>query len=132
MEKTLVIIKPDAFGRSLCGKILSFYEEDGLALSAARVLKPGRELLKAHYAAHTDKPFFDPLLAFMSEGPVLALVLERRDAVGRVRRLNGATDPAQAEAGTLRALYGTDIQHNAVHGSETPGEARREIALWFS
>lgn len=131
MEKTLVIIKPDAFSKGLVGKIIARYEAEGLLVSDAKVLIPSKTLLARHYEAHEGKPFFGALLDFMGSGPVMALVLSGDEAVERVRRINGATDPAKAGQKTLRALYGTDIQLNAVHGSESPAEAEREIALWF-
>ena len=130
-EKTLVLIKPDAFSRRLTGTILACYENAGLEIVNLRLLSPTVALLESHYAEHAGKAFLKGLLNFMQEGPVIAAVIGGEEAVERVRRINGATDPLKADPGTIRDLYGTDKQHNCVHGSATVEDAKREIALWF-
>jgi len=130
-ESTLILIKPDAFSRGLTGALLTLYEASGLKLSALKLVKPGKPLLERHYAEHAGKSFLPALLGFMQEGPLVAAVLTGQDAVDRVRRINGATDPVKADPGTIRDLYGTDTQRNCVHGSATVADAQREIALWF-
>ena len=130
-ESTLVLIKPDAFARGLAGQILALYEEAGLVMTAIKLIRPPLALLETHYAEHAGKAFLASLLAFMQEGPVVAVVFTGEDAVEHVRRLNGATDPLKADEGTIRDLYGTDRQRNCVHGSATVDDAKREIALWF-
>ena len=131
MEKTLVIIKPDAFTNGNVGEIISIYEAEGLILEKARVLVPSKEILQKHYKAHFGKSFFESLIAFMSSGKVMALVIAGEDAIRRVRNINGATNPADAKAGTIRKLYGRDIGANAVHGSENAAAAKEEIDIWF-
>jgi nucleoside-diphosphate kinase len=131
IEKTLVIIKPDAFSKGNIGRIISIYESGGLSVEKAKVLVPSKEMLRRHYREHTEKPFFDSLIASMSSGKVMALVISGEFAVTRVRGMNGATDPVNAEEGTIRNLYGTDVQANAVHGSEDVHAAKEEIGLWF-
>jgi len=131
MEKTFVLIKPDAFAKGFIGNIISIYENSGLAVEKAKVVLPSKELLEMHYKAHKGKPFFNALLDFMSRGKVMALVLSGDSAVQRVRAINGATNPEEAEQGTIRKLYGTSIEKNAVHGSEDSIAAKAEISLWF-
>jgi nucleoside-diphosphate kinase len=131
MEKTLVVIKPDAFSKGNIGNIISIYESVGLSIEKAKVLVPSEEMLSRHYKAHSEKPFFDSLIAFMSSGKVMALVITGESAVMRVREINGATDPANAEKGTIRNLYGSDVEANAVHGSEDVNAAKEEIGIWF-
>ncbi len=131
IEKTLVLIKPDAFSKGNIGKIISIYEAGGLSIERAKVLIPSEEMLKQHYRAHAEKSFFDSLIEFMSSGKVMALVIIGESAVNRVREINGATNPANAEEGTIRNLYGRDIEANAVHGSEDANAAKEEIGIWF-
>lgn len=130
-EKTLVLIKPDAFSKGFVGNIISIYEKNGLSVENAKVLVPSKDLLEKHYKDHKGKPFFVSLLDFMSGGKVMALVISGDSAVERVRAINGATNPREAEDGTIRKLYGTSIGKNAVHGSEGPDAAKEEIRLWF-
>lgn len=130
-ETTLVLIKPDAVSRKLTGTLLAYYEEADLEIRGLKLMCPAVPLLEAHYAEHAGKAFLEGLLSFMQEGPVVAVLLAGEDAVERVRRLNGATDPAKASPGTIRNLYGSDTQRNCVHGSATTADARREITLWF-
>ncbi len=131
IEKTLVLIKPDAFSKGFVGNIISIYENSGLSVEKAKVVVPSKELLKKHYKDHKGKPFFDSLLNFMSGGKVMALVVSGDSAIERVRAINGATDPEDAADGTIRNLYGTNIEKNAVHGSENPIAAKEELSMWF-
>lgn len=131
VEKTLVLIKPDAYSRGLTGTLLAMYEEAELKILGLKLLRPSKRVLETHYAEHAGKSFLKALLDFMQEGPLIAVVLGGADAVERVRRINGATDPLKADSGTVRDLYGTDMQRNCVHGSATAEDAKREIELWF-
>lgn len=130
-ESTLILIKPDAVARRLTGILLAAYEGAGLDIRGLKLMKPDPALLRQHYAEHAGKCFMPELLNFMQEGAVVAAILSGPEAVAHVRRINGATDPAQAEKGTIRNLYGATTQRNCVHGSATPADALREIALWF-
>ncbi|HKL10474.1 MAG TPA: nucleoside-diphosphate kinase [Clostridia bacterium] len=131
IEKTLVLIKPDAFSKGFVGNIISIYENSGLSVEKAKVVVPSKELLKKHYKDHKGKPFFDSLLNFMSGGKIMALVVSGDSAIERVRAINGATDPEDAADGTIRNLYGTNIEKNAVHGSKNPIAAKEELSMWF-
>jgi nucleoside-diphosphate kinase len=131
-ERTLVLIKPDAMGRRLAGEILSRFEQRGLTVRAARLLQVDRELAEDHYAEHTEKPFFGELVEFITSAPTLALVLEGESAISVVRTTMGATNPVSAAPGTIRGDLALAMPDNLVHGSDSPGSAEREIALWFS
>lgn len=131
-EQTLSIIKPDAVGQSAIGAILGRFEEAGLRVKAMKMVRLGREQAKAFYAVHADKPFYEDLVAFMTSGPVVVSVLEGESAVSRNRELMGATDPREAEPGTIRADYAETIDANAVHGSDSPETAAREVAFFFN
>ncbi len=131
VERTLAIIKPDAVKKNVIGDIVARYETAGLIPIAIRMMTLSKRDAEGLYAVHKQRPFFDSLTAFMSSGPIVVLVLAGDDAVKRHRDLMGATDPAKADAGTLRALYGTNIEYNAVHGSDTPETACFEIAYLF-
>lgn len=131
MQKTFVIIKPDAVAGGLVGSILGRYEEAGLTLEKMDLRTIDGEFADRHYAAHTEKDFYPPLREFMTEGPLVALVLSGDDAIAKVREINGATDPAQASEGTIRDLHGESVRRNCVHGSDSPESAAAEIALWF-
>ena len=131
MEKTFVIIKPDAVAAGLVGSILARYEEAGLAIQAMDLRTIDGEFADRHYADHITKDFYPPLREFMVEGPLVALVLNGPDAIATVRRINGATDPAEAEAGTIRAEHAENVRRNCVHGSDSPESAAAEIELWF-
>jgi nucleoside-diphosphate kinase len=131
-ERTLVLIKPDAMGRRLAGEILSRFEQRGLTVRAARLLQVDRELAEDHYAEHTEKPFFGELVEFITSAPTLALVLEGESAIEVVRTTMGATNPVSAAPGTIRGDLALAMPDNLVHGSDSPGSAEREIALWFS
>ncbi len=131
-SRTLAIIKPDAFGAGRAGTILAHLEQAGFRLLAARVVRLQRPAAEAFYAVHREKPFFASLVDFMTSGPCLALALEREDAVPHLRRVIGATDPAEAEAGTVRALYAESKERNAIHASDSPQNARIELSFFFS
>ncbi|MFL5932180.1 MAG: nucleoside-diphosphate kinase [Gaiellaceae bacterium] len=130
-EQTLVLLKPDAVQRKLAGEILRRFEARGLDVRAARLLTVDRELADRHYAEHREKPFFGELVEFITSAPTLALVLEGEGAIGVVRTTMGATDPANAAPGTIRGDLALSMPDNLVHGSDSPGSAEREIALWF-
>ncbi len=132
MERSLVLIKPDAVERGLSGIILNRLEKEGLKLSALRMLKMDRVLEQKHYAVHAEKPFFGGLVNYITSGPIVAAVFEGEDAVARIRKLMGKTDPAQAEAGTIRRDFGLDIERNVIHGSDSVETAENEIQLLFS
>ncbi|GMA39120.1 nucleoside-diphosphate kinase [Mobilicoccus caccae] len=134
-ERSLVLVKPDGYARGLTGEVLRRVEAKGYTLAALQVLTPGRELLAQHYAEHEGKPFYEPLVEFMSSGPVTAVVIEGERCIEGFRALAGATDPTTAAPGTIRGDLGRDwgekVQKNIVHGSDSPESADREIGLWF-
>jgi len=132
VERTLVLAKPDAVRRGLCGEIIARLERRGLALRGARLVQVDEELAGAHYAEHRGKDFFAGLVSFITSGPTLALVVEGESAVTVVRATMGATDPAKAAPGTIRGDLGLSMPDNLVHGSDSLESARRELALWFS
>jgi len=131
LERTLVLVKPDAMRRALAGEILARLERRGLELRAARLLTVDRSLAEEHYAEHTEKPFFGELVEFITSGPTLALVVEGEGAIEVVRTTMGATNPADAPPGTIRGDLSLSMPDNLVHGSDSPESAEREIALWF-
>jgi nucleoside-diphosphate kinase len=131
LERTLVLVKPDAMRRALAGEILARLERRGLELRAARLLTVDRSLAEEHYAEHTEKPFFGELVDFITSGPTLALVVEGEGAIKVVRTTMGATNPADAAAGTIRGDLSLSMPDNLVHGSDSPESAKREIGLWF-
>jgi nucleoside-diphosphate kinase len=131
VERTLVLIKPDALQRSLAGEILSRLERRGLKIVALRLMRIDDALARRHYAEHEGKPFLDSLVRFITSSPVIAAVFEGPNAVEVVRRLMGTTDPQQAEPGTIRGDFGLYIQSNLVHGSDSQEAAQREIVLFF-
>jgi len=132
MERSLVLIKPDAMKRNLAGKIIGRFEERGLKLVALRMLHMDMAFAERHYAIHTGKPFFEDLIEYIISTPIIAVVFEGEGAVEAIRKTMGATDPAKAEPGTIRADFGVDIQNNAVHGSDSLDTAKQEINLFFS
>jgi nucleoside-diphosphate kinase len=131
VERTLVLIKPDAMRRGLAGEILSRFERQGLELRAAKLLEVGRPLAEEHYAEHAGKPFYGELVEFITSGPTLAIVLEGEGAIAGVRATMGATNPADATPGSIRGDLALSMPDNLVHGSDSPESAAREIALWF-
>lgn len=131
MERSLVLIKPDAVERNLIGEILSFYEKAGLKIIAMKMEKVSREVAEVHYAEHKGKFFFEPTVEFITRSPLVALILEGENAIERIRKINGVTDPEKAEEGTIRRDYATATNRNCVHASDSVESAKREIALWF-
>ena len=131
MQRTLVLAKPDALQRGLAGTIIARLEARGLKIVALKLIQIDRALAQRHYAAHVDKPFFAGLVEFITSAPVVAMVVEGREAVEVVRRTMGETDPAKAEPGTVRGDLALDIGRNLVHGSDSPEAAQKEIALFF-
>jgi nucleoside-diphosphate kinase len=131
MERTLVLIKPDAMQRRLAGEILARFEARGLTVRAARLVHVDEALAGEHYAEHTEKPFFGELVEFITSAPTLALVLEGEGAITVVRTTMGATNPATAAPGTIRGDLALSMPDNLVHGSDSPESAQREVALWF-
>jgi nucleoside-diphosphate kinase len=132
-ERTLLLIKPDAVERRLVGEIISRIERKGLVISALQFREVSDDLARQHYAEHEGKPFFAPLLEFITSAPVLAAIIEGPRAVAAVRQIAGGTDPVEKAApGTIRGDFGLETQFNLVHGSDSVDSAEREIALWFS
>ena len=131
IERTFSIIKPDAVSKNIIGDIESRFEKAGLKIVAARMLHMSQKQAEGFYAEHSERPFFPDLVAFMTSGPVIVQVLEGENAIARNRELMGATNPKEAEAGTIRADYAETIDANAVHGSDSPESAEREIAYFF-
>jgi nucleoside-diphosphate kinase len=132
MEKSLILIKPDATQRHLSGAILAKLEAAGLNLVALKMLRMDKQLAERHYAVHKEKPFFPGLVAYITSGPIVAAVFGGDDAVARIRKTMGNTNPAKAEKGTIRADFGVDIEKNAVHGSDSVENAKIEISLFFA
>ena len=131
VERTLVLIKPDAVERALAGEILSRFERRGLTVRAAKLIQVDRELADKHYAEHREKPFFGELVDFITSAPTLALVLEGESAISVVRTTMGATNPATSAPGTIRGDLALAMPDNLVHGSDSPESAQREVELWF-
>ena len=131
MEKTFVMIKPDAVQRGLTGAIISRYEAKGLQIAGMKMMYITEEMAREHYAEHIDKPFFPELLRYLTSGPVVVLVLAGKYAVEEVRKLNGATNPLKAACGTIRGDFAQDTGRNVVHGSDSVESAARETAIYF-
>lgn len=131
-QTTLAILKPDTVAAGNAGKVLAHLEQDGFKLRGLRVIHLTRAQAEAFYAVHRERPFFGSLVEFMTEGPVIPVALERENAVARLREVMGATDVAKAADGTIRKLYGTSIERNAIHGSDSPENAAIELAFFFS
>lgn len=131
MEKTLVLIKPDAVERNYVGKILALYEDNGLKITNLKMLTATEELAKKHYAEHVEKPFFPELLSYITRSPLVALILEGDNAIAKVRSINGATDPKEAAEGTVRNLFAVSKSENSVHASDSSESAEREVTIWF-
>jgi len=132
MERTFVMVKPDGVQRRLMGEILARFERAGLKVVAMKFMKVPRELAEKHYEIHRGKPFYEGLIAYITSGPVLAMVIEGINAIERVRAMVGATDPQKAAPGTIRGDFCQHIGRNAVHASDGPETAATEIALWFT
>ena len=132
MERSLVLIKPDAMQRGLVGTIITRLERQGLKMVAIKMLHLDKALAQQLYAIHRDKPFFDDLVNYISSAPIIAIVFEGEKAVEVIRKTMGATDPARAEAGTIRSDFGQDIGRNSVHGSDSAETAEKEVKLFFA
>ena len=131
-QLTLAIIKPDAVANRHVGKIIAHLENEGFRIRDAQLVRLSQSSAESFYAVHRERPFFQLLVAFMTSGPALALALERDDAVSHLRQVIGATDPAEAKPGTIRRLYAESKERNAIHASDSPENAAREVAFFFS
>ena len=131
MERTLILVKPDAFARNLTGEIISRFEVKGLRLAAMKLMTMTRELAEQHYAEHEGKPFFEELVSFITSGPLVAMVLEGEEAVKAARQVIGATNPLEASPGSIRGDYAISVGQNMVHGSDSPESGQREVGLFF-
>lgn len=132
IEKSFVMMKPDAVSRRLIGQILSRFEDKGLKIVAMRLRQIDEDLAKEHYGEHSDKPFFTGLVEYITSSPSLTMVIEGDDAISVIRKIVGATNPKEAELGTIRGDFGMDTGRNIIHASDAPGSAKREIALFFN
>ncbi|NPA34499.1 MAG: nucleoside-diphosphate kinase [Chlorobi bacterium] len=132
MERTLAIIKPDATKRNLIGAILKKIEEAGFTIIGTKMLRLSKEQAESFYVVHKERPFFNSLVEFMTSGPVVALALEKENAVADLRKLMGATNPEEAEEGTIRKEFAINIEQNSIHGSDSPENAQRELYFFFS
>ena len=131
MERTLILVKPDAFARNLSGEIIARFERKGLGLAALKQMTMTTELAERHYAEHAGKPFFGELVSFITSGPLVAMVLEGERAIEAARQVIGATDPLKAAPGSIRGDFAIEVGQNMVHGSDAPESAAREVALFF-
>ena len=131
MQRTLILVKPDAFARGLTGEVIARFERKGLAIVALKHMVVGQELAERHYGEHREKPFFGELVEFITGGPLVAMVLEGYEAVVAARQVIGATNPLQAAPGSIRGDFGLEVQTNLVHGSDSPESAARELGLFF-
>jgi nucleoside-diphosphate kinase len=131
MERTLILVKPDAFARNLTGEIIARFERKGLRLVALKLMTMSPELARQHYAEHEGKPFFEELVSFITSGPLVAMVLEGEQAIEAARQVIGATNPLQATTGSIRGDYAIAVGQNMVHGSDGPESAAREVGLFF-
>jgi len=131
MDRTLILVKPDAFARGLSGEIIARFERKGLRIAALRHMTVSRELAERHYAEHAERPFFGELVDFITSGPILAMVLEGPAAVGAARQVIGATNPLEAAPGSIRGDFAIEMGQNLVHGSDSAAAAAREAALFF-
>jgi nucleoside-diphosphate kinase len=131
MDRTLILVKPDAFARGLTGEIIARFERKGLKLAALKLMTTPRELAETHYAEHAERPFFGELVEFITSAPLVAMILEGDEAVKAARQLIGATDPLEANTGSIRGDFAVQVGQNMVHGSDSPESAEREIGIWF-
>jgi len=131
LERTLTILKPDSVSAGKAGAILAHLEKEGFRILGMRKTRLAPEQARAFYAVHRERPFYEALVKFMTEGPVVVAALEREDAVAHLRRTMGATDSRKADPGTVRQLFGTDIERNAIHGSDSKENAAKEVAFFF-
>jgi nucleoside-diphosphate kinase len=131
VSRTLILVKPDAFERNLTGEVIARFERKGLNLVALKLMRVDEKFANQHYAEHVEKPFFRELVRFITRGPLVAMVIEGPRAVEAARQVIGATDPVEADAGSIRGDFGTEVTFNLVHGSDSDESAEREIELWF-
>ena len=131
MDRTLILVKPDAFARNLTGEIIARFERKGLRIAALRYMTLDRAIAEQHYAEHQGKPFFEELVSFITSGPLVAMVLEGQDAVKAARQVIGATNPLEASPGSIRGDFAIEVGKNMVHGSDSPESAQREAKLFF-
>ena len=131
MDRTLILVKPDAFARNLTGEIIARFERKGLRIAALRYMTMDRALAEQHYAEHQGKPFFEELVSFITSGPLVAMVLEGEQAVTAARQVIGATNPLEAVPGSIRGDFAVEVGQNMVHGSDSPESAEREASLFF-
>jgi nucleoside-diphosphate kinase len=131
MDRTLILVKPDAFERALTGEVIARFERKGLRIVALKLMQIDRELAERHYGEHASKPFFPDLIEFITRGPLVAMVLEGEDAVAVARQVIGATNPVEAAMGSIRGDFAIEVTFNLVHGSDSPATAEREIGMWF-
>lgn len=132
MEKSFVMMKPDAVKRRLIGKILNRFEEKGLQIIGVKMLQISESLAKEHYGEHSEKPFFNDLVEYITSAPVLAMVIKGDDSISTIRKMVGATNPKEADLGTIRGDYALDMGRNIIHASDAPESAKREVALFFN
>jgi nucleoside-diphosphate kinase len=131
MDRTLILVKPDAFARHLTGEIIARFERKGLQLAALKMMMLDEDTAREHYGEHEGKPFFDALVTFITSGPIVAMILEGPNAIDAARQLIGSTDGVQAAPGSIRGDYALEVRRNLVHGSDSPESAAREIAIFF-
>jgi nucleoside-diphosphate kinase len=131
IERSVVLIKPDGVERNIIGNILSCYEDNGLKIVELKLMRATREIAEKHYCQHKGKDFYEELITFITRSPLCAIILQGEDAVARIRKINGATSPTDAEEGTIRHRYARSKTENCVHASDTVESAKEEIALWF-
>jgi nucleoside-diphosphate kinase len=131
VDRTLILVKPDAFARNLTGEVIARFERKGLKIAALKRMEVERDLAEQHYAEHSERPFFGELVDFITGGPLVAMVLEGHEAVAAARQVIGATNPVEAAPGSIRGDYGLEVQTNLVHGSDSPESAAREAGLFF-
>ncbi len=132
MEKTFLMVKPDGVQRNLIGEIVTRFEKKGFQLCGAKLMNISRELAEKHYNEHKDKPFFEELVDFITSGPVFAMIWQGENVIATARKMMGATNPQEAEVGTIRGDYGIQVGMNIIHGSDSPESAEREINLFFN
>ena len=132
MERSLVLVKPDAMERQLAGAILSRLQAEGLKLISLKMLHMDKTMAERHYAVHKGKLFFEDTIAYITSAPIVAAAFEGEDAIARIRKVMGATDPAKAAPGTIRSAYGLDMMRNSTHASDSPENGEKEIALYFT
>jgi nucleoside-diphosphate kinase len=131
MDRTLILVKPDAFARNLTGEIIARFERKGLRIAALRYMTMDRAIAEQHYAEHQGKPFFEELVSFITSGPLVAMVLEGKEAVVAARQVIGATNPLEASPGSIRGDFAIEVGQNMVHGSDSPESGQREASLFF-